>query len=81
MHGAATVGREAGMVMRAAIERLVGMTALLGFGLLVGWFPPAAMLAGFIAGQFAYVASASVPAGRAMKVLEGGQSQDSDPHP
>jgi hypothetical protein len=65
-HGAATVAREAGVAFRAAIERLAGMTALLGFGLLIGWFPPAAVLAGFIAGQLAYVVSASARAGRAM---------------
>jgi hypothetical protein len=64
--GPATVGREVGVVMRAAVERLAGMTALLGFGLLTGWFPPAAMLAGFIAGQLAYMVSVSAPAGRAM---------------
>jgi hypothetical protein len=64
--GAATVGREASVAMRAAIERLTAMTALLGFGLLTSWLPPAAMLAGFIAVQLAYVVSVSLPAGRAM---------------
>jgi hypothetical protein len=66
VRGAATVGREASVAMRAALERLTAMTALLGFGLLAGWFPPAAMLAGFIAVQLAYVVSVSVPAGRTM---------------
>ncbi len=64
--GAATVGREASVATRAAIERLTAMTALLGLGLLTGWLPPAAMLAGFIAVQLAYVVSVSLPAGRAM---------------
>lgn len=64
--GPATIGRQASVAMRAAIERLTAMTALLGLGLLTGWLPPAAMLAGFIAVQLAYVVSVSLPAGRAM---------------